>query len=364
MMQGARDVLGHHIRGGLVITRYGYLPEALRADPGLTLIEAGHPVPDANSLRAGALLVDFLEHTATDAPVLFLISGGASALVEVLPEEVDLATWQNVNQWLLGSGLDISAINAVRRSLSLIKGGRLASHLHDLPACALYISDVPDDNPALIGSGLLAVPGDVVSVETLTLPDWLRRLLTRTGQNIPMPETTAIEHAIVADAAHARQAAAKAAVSRGVEVRIHDDLLMAEINLVVPRLTTVLADGRTGMDIWSGEVTLHLPDNPGRGGRCQSLALAMARELAGQSCQAAGACFLAAGTDGSDGNSEQAGACVDTGSWQRMLTGGVDPDACFNSADAYTALKVSGDLLATGPTGSNVMDLIMLMRAV
>ncbi len=155
MMLGALDYVGENLQQGLVITKQGHLDVALEKIAGLTCLESAHPVPDIRSLEAGAGLVRFLKEAPEEAEFLFLISGGTSSLVEVLPDHVSLEMLQRVNEWLLSGGLDIHQMNEVRQSISLIKGGRLAEYLQGRSTLALLISDVPGDDPAGIGSGLL-----------------------------------------------------------------------------------------------------------------------------------------------------------------------------------------------------------------
>ena len=171
MAWGALDRWGAHIGRGLLITRLGYGDDKLAARTGFSQIESGHPIPDQRSLDAGVALREFIALTPPSATLLFLISGGASSLVEVIRPDLTLADLQEANRWLLGSGLDIESVNAVRRSLSLIKGGRLRSEIGKRRCIALYISDVPGDDPGLIGSGLLA---DSQTTELPAgLPPWL-----------------------------------------------------------------------------------------------------------------------------------------------------------------------------------------------
>ncbi|MCK7580212.1 MAG: glycerate-2-kinase family protein [Chromatiales bacterium] len=171
MAEGAHAALDGQIRDALVITRRGYAQPLPLPWP---VLEAGHPRPDAGSIVAGRALLAFIDRLPEAAEVLMLLSGGASALAEVLPDGVDLAALQQVNDWLLGSGLDIAAMNRIRKRLSLIKGGRLAQRLAPRRTLCLAISDVPGDDPRAIGSGPLTAddsPGEVA------LPPWLAELL-------------------------------------------------------------------------------------------------------------------------------------------------------------------------------------------
>jgi len=350
MTAGAFEVLGSH--NALLITKYGHLDESLVQGYPITCLEAAHPVPDASSLAAGQALLDFIENLPPNYPVLFLISGGASALVEVLPPGISLADLQQVNRWLLASGLDIHAINQIRKSLSAIKGGRLATYLQGHRVLNLLISDVPGDNLQAIGSGLLTLheplSGD-------TLPDWLRTLI---AQALPLPESacfTNIKQHIIACPAAARKAACEVVARAAYN---HNTLIVGEAEQAGRTLAQQLCAANSGIYIWSSETTVHLPENPGQGGRCQHLALAAACEWAGRD----DVFLLAAGTDGNDGPGDAAGALVDGGTLARGSREGLEAQQCLERADAGRFLAASGDLIYTGPTGTNVMDVLIGLK--
>jgi glycerate 2-kinase len=352
MMRGALEASGA-VQEALAITKAGHCTDL----PGVTCLEAGHPLPDRRSLAAGRALLAFLGRAPSSASFLFLISGGASALVECLPEGVTLADLARVNAWLLGSGLDIHAVNRIRRSLSLIKGGRLAHFLGGRDALNLLISDVPGDDPAVIGSGLLVPPTDPQSFEGLHVPPWLARLLAL-GAPPVSGSLENIRTRIVARPANARRAAADASRVLGYEVFEHGELLVGDAAAAGARLGSELREGSPGLHVWSAETTVRLPPRPGRGGRCQHLALSAALALRG--CD--GVVLLAAGTDGTDGPTEEAGAVVDGDTVARGEAAGLLAARSLEAADAGTFLAASGDLLRTGPTGTNVMDLILSLR--
>lgn len=356
MTGGASRVLGRQLLRGLLITRHGHLTHACRDDSRLTCIEAGHPLPDSRSLEAGAALCDFLDGLPPGAALLFLISGGASSLVEVLPPGVSLELLQRANRWLLGSGLDIAALNHIRQSLSGIKGGRLLERLRNRPALALLISDVPGDDPAVIGSGLLYPPADAAPPDP-PLPDWLAPLVAA-GRTRPVPGGQPVPHRIVASLDGALQAAAAHAAGLGLRTMRAEPRLAGDAQTTGEALAGKLLQQPPGICLWGGETTVRLPERPGTGGRNQQLALAAAGVLAG----ASDCVMLAAGTDGSDGSSQAAGAIVDGGSIARMRAAGFDPGCCLQQADAGSCLAASGDLLHTGPTGTNVMDMVIGLR--
>jgi glycerate 2-kinase len=356
MAAGAFEVLGAHISHALLITKLGHLDKQLLQGRSITCLEAAHPVPDDSSIAAGQALLDLIENIPPQYPVLVLISGGASALVEVLAPYVSLADLQRVNRWLLGSGLDIHAMNKIRKSLSAIKGGRLASYLEGHPVLNLLISDVPGDDLRAIGSGLLTQHNEITLPNSL--PDWLRALTARTR---PLAQSTVfskIVQRLIATPATAREAACQAADRLGYVVFNHDDLIVGEAEQAGRTLAQQLCAAKPGISIWSSETTVHLPENPGQGGRCQSLALAAAGELAGRR----DVFLLAAGTDGNDGPGEVAGAFVDGKTLERGNREGFKERECLKRANAGCFLAASGDLIYTGPTGTNVMDVLIGLK--
>lgn len=360
MLHGAVDACGDNIYAALLITKYGHA-QPIPGLSNITVIEAGHPQPDDNSLKAGQALLEFIQQQPADLPLLFLISGGTSSLVEVLPPTISLEDMQRVNHWLLGSGLDIHAINHVRKSLSNIKAGRLATLLGGRDTLALLISDVPGDDPATIGSGLL-VPDSAIETETpeLELPEWIVELM----QQAPLApkthdacfENVSVE--IIASLPDARRAAADKAREFGYDVYEDAAIISGDALVVGAQLASRLLASDAGVYLWGGETTVQLPENPGVGGRNQSVALAAAIELAGERNVA----FLAVGTDGSDGPTQDAGALVDGGTVARGEEEGLNAEVCLQRADAGTFLEASGDLIHTGPTGTNVMDLMIGMK--
>lgn len=356
MARGAHDVLGAGILAALVVTKAGH------AEPlPWPVTEAGHPLPDARSLAAGNELMRFVEALPPDARVLVLLSGGASALIECLPPGVDLPLLQRVNDWLLASGLDIVQMNRLRKQISLIKGGRLAQRLAPREVLCLAISDVPGDDPRSIGSGPLVADESAASISATTLPEFVRTALAAAA---PPPRADDVCFArvrfdVVARLDDAKRAAATAALGVGWRPRIDGELITGDAADAGARLAQeLLRTEENGVRIWGGETTVQLPPNPGRGGRNQSVALSAAIQLAGRD----GVYLLAAGTDGSDGPTQDAGALVDADTVARGEAQGLDARAALSRADAGSFLEASGDLINTGPTGTNVMDLMLGVR--
>jgi hydroxypyruvate reductase len=329
MALGARDALGRRVEQMLVITKSGHRETALDA-PDVLQLEGPHPVPDARSLEHGDALLQALGRMPPDVLPVFLVSGGSSSLVEALREGVSLDELVALNAHGLAAGWDIARLNAERVRLSRIKGGGISRMLGARHALALFISDVPRDDVEVIGSGLLGRGGHADRIE--------RRVVAN------------IEAAVQASvlAAGARGLRLEAAASRfdGDAVQVAGDFIEA--------LRATTADGL----VWGGESTVELPERTGRGGRNTHLALAVARMLAPGEPLA----VLAAGTDGTDGPTDDAGALVDAGSVQRAELAGCDVERAFREFDSGTALEAAGDLVHTGPTGTNVGDLLIGIR--
>ena len=358
MAQGAHDALGAGIVDAFIVTKPGFA-ESLP----WPVLEAGHPLPDERSLAAGQALLDFAARIPSGASVLVLISGGASALVEVLPQGVTLENLHALNDWLLASGLDITACNQLRKRCSLIKGGRLAERFAPRPVLCLAISDVPGDDPRIIGSGLLtADPELALPADFSGFPEFVRDAL-RHSPPAPRVGDASFQNVrveIIAGLGAAKSAAAKAARELGYGVKLHPEFIAGDALEAGERLArTLLAAPAGEMQIWGGETTLKLPSLVGRGGRNQSLALSAAQVLSAREH----VWFLSIGTDGNDGPTLDAGALVDGGTIARGELEGLNIAQALATADAGTFLEASGDLIQTGPTGTNVMDLMLGLQA-
>lgn len=360
MLLGALDVISDAVVcDALLVTKHGHVDSELRERAHVTIIEAGHPLPDQHSVDAGVRLMSMLHALPRDAFVLFLLSGGASSLVECLPDGITLSDARRVNEWLLASGLPITQMNRIRMRLSRIKGGQLRSALNGRAARVLLLSDVPSDDVRVIGSGPLAQPEPTASLPIV--PSWLQHLLERAAASRPSRPAAVlgnIPHQIIADVRQCKHAAAAAARALGFAVHVDEHVMQGDAATVGRDLAHQLCTGAPGVYIWGGETTVLLPAQPGRGGRNQTLALAAAEVMRGRS----DVMLLAAGTDGTDGPGEIAGAIVDGGTVSRGQAAGWLCADALARADAGTFLAVSGDLLRTGPTGTNVMDLIVGVR--
>ncbi|MDH4260102.1 MAG: DUF4147 domain-containing protein [Gammaproteobacteria bacterium] len=325
MTQGALDALGARVVRGLVVAPDDSLADELLALPHISCVAGDHPVPGERSLAAGAAALEFAGATPAGSRVLLLVSGGASALLEVLAPGVTLAKLQRLNDWAHAEAVDITALNAMRAPLSLIKAGRLAALFRDCDVEGLMISDVPGDDPAIVGSGLLANVSRVALVGCLD---------------------------------EALDAALGAARERGLDARRAPERLSGDAVSAARAVCHEFSLGSSNLQLWGGETVVRLPARPGRGGRCQHFALAAAQQIAGHG----GFVVLAAGTDGRDGASEDAGAIVDDETLMRAQDAGFDAAICLAAADSGSLLEAAGDLIHTGPTGTNVGDLVMALR--
>ena len=335
MAAGALAVLGDKLISGLVITKHDHLSQAIREDERLECHEAGHPVPDDASLVAGERLFDYVAAVPADHMLVFLVSGGTSALVEHLNEGLDLTDLKRETDQLLASGAAIGEMNRHRRTLSRIKGGKLANRVQ-CQVLQLLISDVPGDKPGDIGSGLL-VPDEA------------------TGMGPELAVWDSIDTHIIASSGIAQEAVAAAAEYLGLPVCQATGNLDGDMPDVVARLADVLSsdDLQPGVYIWGGEPTLVLPPSPGRGGRNQHLALSLVEHVAGsRPCS-----VLVCGTDGTDGPTADAGGLVHEQTLARAREAGLDIDDYLARADAGNCLAQLDALVTTGPTGTNVMDL-------
>jgi hydroxypyruvate reductase len=360
MALGAAQALGGRLAGGLVVVPDGHVPAGLASAAALVVVESSHPMPDERSLATGERLLSFVAALPPRAQVLCLVSGGASSLVEVLRPGLTLADLQCVNRWALESGAAIGAVNAVRRRLSRIKDGGLAAQLGARRVRALFVSDVPGDDPATIGSGLLHRT-DGRAVAQGAPPPEVAAILARCGPQADAASPP-VDAAVVASVTHACRAVARRARSAGVHCVVGRDRFDGDAGALGARFAAALSDGRgTRMRAVGGESTVQLPAVPGRGGRNQHLALGAACELERQPPRGR-AWLLAGATDGVDGNTGDAGALVDAGTCRRGRDAGYDPHVSLARADSGTFLEGAGALLHTGPTLTNVGDLVLTLR--
>ena len=350
---------------GVVVTRYGYGAPCQRIE----IIEAAHPTPDANSLRAAQRLLEAVRGLTPNDLVLCLLSGGGSSLLCLPGEGLTLEDKQAINKALLASGAPISDMNVIRRHLSAIKGGRLAVACHPARVLTLVISDVPGDTLEDIASGPTA--GDpttcaealaIAERHGLQLPAAARALLeSGRGESVKPDDPRLAGHEIrlVATPRMALLAAAEAARAAGVAPVLLGDAIEGEardVGKVMAGLARSVADHgepapRPCVLLSGGECTVTLRGD-GRGGRKVEFLLSLAIALNGKS----GVFALAGDTDGVDGAQEVAGAVIGPETLQRAHDLGLSPHAALARNDAHTFFAALGDQVVTGPTRTNVND--------
>ena len=329
---------------------------------GFTAYVGSHPIPDERSLVAGRAVLSALDESSGE--VLFLISGGASALCEVPADGIEIEDVGQLTAALLRSPADINAINEVRTHISKIKGGRLAQLVADRPARTLLVSDVVGDPLHVIGSGP-TVPNastydDALSVlerHGISAPDAVSAHL-QSQRQVAEPSSMPPLHrvAVIANGAVAAWAGVRAAESRGITARIETTELQGDAETVAAVL--VASEERPGMTFFTGETTVDVTGG-GVGGRNQHAALAAARLLDGSGGDVL---FGTLATDGVDGPTDGAGAVVDAGTVARGREAGLDASAYFSNHASHPFLEASGDLIRIGPSGTNVGDLWVVWR--
>lgn len=381
MAAAAADILGGSLDVGVVLTKHGHA-EGFAFPDTVRCFEAGHPVPDAAGMRGAQASVELLATTTARDRVLLLISGGGSALLTLPVASLTLADLQATTAHLLRAGATIEHLNSVRKHLSRVKGGQLALMAAPAPLVALVLSDVIGDPLDVIASGPAAPDPTTYADawEVLAQFDLLRQVpaavreVLAAGKAGELPETPkpgaplfqSVTHVIIGSNRMAARAAIAAAEARGYRALLLTTFVEGEAREVA-KVAVALARGiRAHGDplaapaclVWGGETTVTVR-GAGKGGRNQELALAAALSLTGLPDVA----LMALATDGTDGPTDAAGAIVDGQTVVAARDAGHDPRAALAANDAYPLLDTVGALMRTGPTGTNVNDLMVLLVA-
>jgi glycerate 2-kinase len=373
MAAAAERVLGDAVAGGLIVTPH----DAPRTTRRVRALPAGHPLPDADGLAASEALLELAADLRPRDHALFLISGGASAMLVAPTPPLGLHELRATTLALLRSGADIHDVNTVRRHLSRVAGGWLAAVLHPCPSWTLVLSDVVGDDLSAVGSGP-TLPDPTTFGHALAVVDRydLRRALPdaviahlESGHAGAVDDTPKLGNpwfdiaaaGLAGSVAHAVDAAQREALRRGYLADVESVHLQGEaravgVQLAQAALTLQRDLVRPTVALFGGETTVTMR-GAGRGGRNQELALAAAGALDGHP----GVVVLALATDGTDGDSDAAGAIIDGGTAARLRARGVDLLTALAHNDSHPALDAAGDLLRTGPTGTNTMDVIAVI---
>jgi len=373
MARAAEAALGERIRAGVVITKEGHGVPARR----IRVAEASHPVPDERGVSATNDLLRLVDGLAEHDLVIVLISGGGSALMVAPADGISLADKQTTTGALLSCGATINEINCIRKHLSRVKGGQLARAAAPAHVVSLILSDVIGDPLDVIASGP-TVPDPTSFGDALAILDRyaLRRTVPRSArerleagargeiEETPKPGDAVFRRSrahLVGTNRLALEAAARLASERGYAPRVLTSTLRGEAREAA-KVVCSLAEG-VGTDvgptalIFGGETTVTLSPDSGKGGRNQELALAAALEIKGRD----DVVILSLGTDGTDGPTDAAGGLTDGTTCERAKAAGLSPEDALRRHDAYPLLQATGDLVVTGPTGTNVMDVVVAL---
>ncbi|WP_448384776.1 glycerate kinase type-2 family protein [Fervidobacterium sp.] len=368
MAKTANDVLRKRINDkvihGVVVTKYNHSEGDIE---NFEIYEAGHPVPDENTIIATERVLELTSNLKEDDTVLFLISGGGSSLFEVPMGGITLEEIQQLNEQLLKTGANIVEINTVRKHLSKVKGGRFAQHVYPAKMISLVLSDVLGDRLDSIASGPAYPDGttsqqalEVLKKYNITVSD---KILDALAQETPK-ELSNVETFIIGSVKVACVSAEKVASELGYNTLVLTTTLDCEAKEAGRFLASIAKEiknnnrpiGKPAAIILGGETVVKVKGS-GKGGRNQELALSFALGIEGLE----NVVLCSFGTDGTDGPTDAAGGIVDGQTAQKIRKVGLSPENFLENNDSYNALKIAGDLLLTGPTGTNVNDLIVML---
>lgn len=370
----ALDERGSRVADGLVIAN----ADDASAGHGLSTCLGDHPTPGANSFLAAQRLADLASHTTADGDALVLISGGTTSLIASPVEGLSHVALTEAFDALLASGAEINLMNAIRKRLLRFGAGRLALALGTRRVTCLIASDVVGNDLPSIGSGpCVADTSSAADVRLRaqktpvwdSLPESVRTVLDDMADG-RTPDVPAADHPrfrtttarVILDRTYAERGAATAAEREGLPVTVREKPLEGEASIAGRRFASELLASRhkgSRCTIWTGETTVTLGESRAPGGRCQEFALAAAIGLEEAGKKGTGLTILAAGTDGRDGPTDAAGAIVDSTTCSRIREGGIDPSHALRTHDSHEALDTASALLRTGPTGTNVNDLVI-----
>ncbi len=363
MAAGLESVLGNRIRDGVVIA-----PAGSESDLSIIQVfEGTHPVPDQQTVASSLELMDFARSIPKDACVIFLISGGASSLMEVPAGQLELEEIREVYDTLLKSGATIQEMNTVRKQLSAIKGGKLAKLLKAGTSASLIISDVPGDNPDFIASGPTtqskSKKEDALKVlEKFGLTDKVPPAVVEflSVHDLESEEEPHTNHrnVIIGSSGMFAKEAGKLCKDMGFSTFVSSKQYTEEADKVAEHITKEIRKMKSGKRayIFHGESTVHVKGD-GKGGRNLHLALLMSKKISRRK----NTLLLSAGTDGVDGNTDVAGAFAASDTSKRAAELGMDASDYLKDFNSYHFFKTLGDLIFTGPTGNNVMDFQLIL---
>ena len=356
MARAAWETLEGKIDEGIVITKYGHVQGAVGS---LRLYEAGHPVPDENGFRATREALNLVSGLEAEDTVLFLLSGGGSALFEV--PLISGRELQKITNQLLACGASITEINTVRKRLSQVKGGRFARYCAPAQVFSVVLSDIIGDPLDMIASGP-AYPDSSTCEQALEIVRKYGLQLSEEAYRCLQQETpkslSNVTTQITGSVRQLCRAAAEAARELGYEPRILTDCLSCEAKDAGILLAEQIKNCKPGTALIAGGETVVRLTGTGKGGRNQELALAAAAKLEGME----NVCLFSVGSDGTDGPTAAAGGYVDGHTADALRQRGIEISDILENNDAYHALQKTGGLIITGPTGTNVNDVAVALK--
>jgi len=358
MANAACEVVGNYINNGIVITKYGHVKHEI---PGIKCLEAGHPVPDENCFSATRQAIELVSGLTEKDNVLFLVSGGGSALFELplIPDD----ELQSITSQMLANGMDIVSMNVIRKRLSAVKGGKFAQICSPAHVYTIILSDIIGDPLDMIASGPTA-PDSSTCEDAVKLVKEFKLELSAEAEKLMLGETPKeldnTEYFVTGSVSELCLAAREKAEELGYESVIITDRLACEARDAGAEFADIAVKyagcGKKKAFIMGGETVVHLIGS-GKGGRNQEMALSCALGIQGlQNCV-----MFSVGSDGSDGPTDAAGGIVDGGSAGLMEAAGLSPEEMLSNNDSYNALKAADSLIITGSTGTNVNDLSVLL---
>jgi len=364
MANATKIYLGDIVSKGIVITKYEHSRGPIE---GFEIIEAGHPIPDENSIRGATSAIELVDDLTENDHVVFLISGGGSALFEKPMKGVKLEDIMDITNQLLNCGAGIVEINTIRKHLSAVKGGRFAEKCGKANIYSIVLSDVIGDRLDSIASGPV-YPDSSTSEEALVIIDKYKLQVSDDLINVLTIETPKkvdnCETIITGSVSAICEAAASISEKLGYNPMLITSTLECEAKDAGRFLASMAREIKHGKSsiktpcaiIVGGETVVRIVGD-GKGGRNQELALAGAMGIEGLE----EVIIISLGSDGTDGPTEAAGGIVDGGTTDRMRNNNILPEVYLDNNDSYYALKASGDLIITGSTGTNVNDLMVLL---
>lgn len=375
MAESAANILGNRLHSGMVITS-----SKDGADiPQVTILEGSHPLPDNKSLEASKQLLQFIQSIPDDAIVINLVSGGTSSLFEIPAEDISMDDLNATYNLLISSGADIHEINSFRKVISGVKGGKLLQYLSHTTLVDLVISDIPDNDLRMVGSGptiaqeISAQSAFEIAKQYQIYKELPHAVRARLAKQMDLEKKSGApvktedfekHHTILA--ASARQMAEKAvhaAEDAGYRAVLHDEPWSGPIDqlqkLIIDKIDQASSSENSAL-IFFGECTVQVTGS-GKGGRNQELALRIAFELDKRNQNNRMITFLSAGTDGIDGPTDTAGAVVDTTTIREAEKKGIDAAQYLEKNDSYHFFEKAGGHIKTGPSGNNLMDLQVVL---